>query len=286
MVDGWSDRLASYHYRCRTIAPLIGADIYNGTQNIEDYYITISQKAYLSQEAQDLYLMGKVRIFDVCDGEWLDKRRTERFWWIVKQSSAIVCSTQILMEKLSKHKPCYFIDDREDLSYCHQRKVHRKVDKPLLVWHGISRSFERVKQTILPYIIEKGLPLKVIGDKFNIYPGRYNDFKGITKKVEWDFDTVNDEIIEGDIGINPPWKKDVHKYKSFNKTHRMWALGLPVAHDVKELEKFLDYEERIKESQLKLKEVKEKWDVKISGEEWINVLKLILDAENLRRKVA
>lgn len=273
-VDGRPDTLPSYYSRCKVIAPLINADIYD-IQDISQYDVVIFQKAYLKEKAQGLLKKARIKIFDICGAEWLDDRK-DKFWQMVKDCDICICSSEKLAEEVKKrNKNTFYIPDRIDLRHNWQKKVHKNIENPLLVWHGISLNFERVTKTLLPYIIKKKYPLKVIGDKIEIKPQRYNDFKGITKRVEWSFDTVNEELIEGDIGINPTLDEGMHHYATYNKTYKMWALGLPVAHTIAELERFMDVKERIKESQKCLQEVREKWDVRISGKEWKTILNSI-----------
>ena len=75
----------------------------------------------------------------------------------------------------------------------------------------------------------------------------------------------------------PPDSRPRGQYKSNNKVTKAWALGMPVARMSEDLERFLDPEERKKEAELRLKEVKEKWDVKTSVSE---MKQLIEDIKN------
>ena len=51
-----------------------------------------------------------------------------------------------------------------------------------------------------------------------------------------------------------------------------WRLGLPVAHTAQELKDFISEESRNKEAKKRFQEVKDKYDVKISVEQYKNII--------------
>jgi hypothetical protein len=111
-----------------------------------------------------------------------------------------------------------------------------------------------------------GLTLKIISD------GNYNTSECLVENVKWDIDTVNKEIQECDFALLPEKLDGRWLYKSPNKTHQSWALGLPVAKTAYDLEKFMDGEERQKEAKKNYEWVMENCDVKKSVEKLRNII--------------
>ena len=139
----------------------------------------------------------------------------------------------------------------------------------MVVWFGYSGNAKVLDKTILSLKRNK-LKLKVISDCRPPY------LKGnMNVKYDWDnpeFD-FNKEILEADFCLLPEDTRPKGKFKSKNKTYTAWALGMPVATNPDELKKFLDPEERRKEAGLRLKEVREKFDVKQSVQDFKNLIK-------------
>ena len=69
------------------------------------------------------------------------------------------------------------------------------------------------------------------------------------------------------------------RFKSNNKTLQCWALGMPVAKTADDLDRFVDPAERNKEAKVRLKEIKERWDVKISVDE----MKALIEEIKIKR---
>ena len=76
--------------------------------------------------------------------------------------------------------------------------------------------------------------------------------------------------------INPKMTEGKFKYKSENKTYIAWALGMPVAYDSDDLQKFMDPEARQIEAEARRKEVEEKYRTELSVEEYKKVIDAIL----------
>jgi len=90
--------------------------------------------------------------------------------------------------------------------------------------------------------------------------------------VKWNKETYQDELLECDIIVNPTSTKGKWGYKSNNKTLTAWSLGIPVANTVEELKRFINAEERIKEAEIRKKEIINDWDVKLSVADYINII--------------
>jgi hypothetical protein len=236
-----------------------GAELFKMGQK---YDVVIYQKAYWVEHAREF---KGVKILDICDPDFLDWRyRTKE---MIEEVDAITTSSEALAEIISKFtdKPVKYIPDRVDLEFYRGRKCHAGIAK-WVVWFGYNTGFEILKP-VLHFLKKYNLGLIVISDIGFCMPSAFVDYIEL-KNFTWNIETVNQDIMSGDIVINPQSKTGKWKYKSLNKTYAAWALGMPVAHDVEELERFLDPIKRQEESALRLKEIKEKYDVRVSVDEF------------------
>ena len=87
--------------------------------------------------------------------------------------------------------------------------------------------------------------------------------------IEWTNNKSNENIIKGDIVLNLP---DQFGFKSNNKTTTAWVLNLPVVEKVSDIFRFLDYNNRIIESNDKYELVKRDYDISISAKEILNLI--------------
>ena len=235
------------------------------------YDVVIFQKAYWVEYAKEF---KGIKILDLCDPDWM------HFGYPVKEMielcDAVTCSSEEIKNYISKitDKPVYYIPDRVDLEVHNIKKQHIG-DAKNVVWFGYHSNFALLDSTIISLKTLK-LSLIVISDKPYIPPA------GLKNRIEiinlpWDVDTVNSDIIRGDIVLNPIIKVGKWKFKSNNKTLTSWALGMPVANDNDDLKLFLKEENRIKESEKRLKEIIELWDVKISVQDFKDIIERLKD---------
>jgi len=256
-ITGYLLDSASQRLRCDWLASYLNADIYDRTQNLGDYDVIFHNKTYISEEmiALSKKYRHKLQILDTTD-LW-SPFHEDKFSRMAENCGFLTASTPELAGELKRFGDAHCIPDRQDLNFYKVKKIH--ADKPaLLVWFGYAENFGRVKP-LLAYIEDKKLPLLIISDR----PPRYMKnplFRGEFRK--WSLETSNNDIISGDIVLNP-----LARYKSNNKTTTAWALGMPVATNEKETEKFLNWKERKNEAEKRLKEVREKWNIKISAKE-------------------
>lgn len=230
------------------------------------YDAVIYQKAYFVDHAKAF--KGK-KIFDICDPDFLHwgYRTVE----MITECDAVTTSTEALAEQMRHFtdKPVFCVPDRLDLDELSKRKYH-KGDAKWIVWYGYSHNFDMLKG-VLPTLKSLKLNLMVISDGgFN--PGiGYSDSIQV-RNLPFSWKTIYDDILDGDIVINPQSKKGRWQYKSNNKTIMSWALGMPVATDFESLKRFISEEERRKEQVAKLQEVKEQWDVSLSVQQYKDIL--------------
>ena len=223
----------------------------------EKYDAVIFQKAYWVDYAK---LYKGIKILDICDADFMDWHY--RIKELVDECDAVVTSTPALAKEMQifiKEKPVICIPDRIDLE-AHQEKKEHKGNAKWAIWFGYSTNFYLL-QGIERHLQKLGLGLIVISDKNYTITGNY---KVELLNIRWNEETLNENLLKGDIVLNPFSSKARWRFKSNNKTLTSWALGLPVATTPEELERFMSEEERKKEAIVKQKEIKEKWDIKLS----------------------
>lgn len=236
------------------------------------YDFCIFQKAY---HLDYMRVFPGIKILDLCDPDWLDGKPIMES---IEICDAVTTSTEPLAEYLRTmtDKPVLCIPDRLDLAEHTQTKVHEGPAKKA-VWFGYHNN-QVLLDPALPTLKRLGLTLTVISD-LPYYPSVKaqniddNWVKENVTNIKYDPETANDDIINsGDVVLNPRLEDGRFKYKSNNKTLTAWALGMPVAQDSEELERFLDPEERKREAVIRRKEVEEKWDVRFSVESYKKLL--------------
>jgi hypothetical protein len=230
----------------------------------EKYDVVIFQKVYWLDYAKNF---NGIKILDLCDPDWLD---TQPMIELINNCDAVTVSSEGLLKSLKNFtdKPVIYVPDRQDLKFHFPPKEKHEGKAEWAVWFGYSHNIKLLDKTLLT-LKRLNLKLKVI---HNCQP----PYAKADKNIKYDFKdplfNFNKEITDCDIVLLPPDNRPRGEYKSNNKTLTAWALGMPVATNVDELKKFIDPEERQKESEKRLKEVKEKWDVKYSIEELKNLI--------------
>ena len=228
------------------------------------YDTIIFQKVYWSNY---LKVFGGVRILDICDPDWLD---TLPIIEPLEYFDGVTTSTKALAEEIRKFtdKPVKYIADRQDLEFHNVQKVHRGIARKV-IWFGYSHNAKTLN-VALSYLKKYNLKLTVLSEFKPPYTRAHKNLKYNWGSPDFDF---NEIILQHDIVLLPPDTRPRGKFKSKNKTYTAWALGMPVASIPEDLKRFLSAEERKKEAEKGLKEVREKWDVKISVEEFKEFIK-------------
>lgn len=237
--------------------------------------VLIFQKVYW-REMMEAY--PGIKILDLCDPDWLTAELEIRK--ISRMVDAITCSAPGIYEFVKKISlaPVYLIPDRIDLDFFDAQKKHEGKAKKA-VWFGYYHNAKIVLPQVLPSISRMGLELLVISNEA-FEPVSDSGVKISNRIYSWD--TMKYDITAGDFIINPqPFAMAPRfKYKSNNKTLIAWALGMPVAETADDMKRFMDPDERAKEAEMRLAEIKEKWDMKISVEEF----KKVIDDAKARRE--
>lgn len=255
-----------------------------------EYDVLIFQKAYWVEMAK---AFTGIKIFDLCDPDFLHwGYKTKE---MLDNVDAVTVSTQAMADQIKQFtdKPITVIPDRVDLEQFKSLKVHTGRAKTV-IWYGYSDNFTML-EPVLRLLEKFKLNLTVISNENYLPPMRYvkpeiekgmsdDEIKYVIAQQDkkpfwieftyfkWLPKTVNKDIQSGDMVINPRSTRGKWKYKSHNKTVMAWALGMPVAENIEQLEKFIEEKNRIEECGKRLEEVKTKWDVRLSVEGYKNII--------------
>lgn len=250
------------------------------------YQTIILQKAYWLEglEFLEQYAPNQhIKILDICDADWL--HWGYRVKQVIDNCDAVTTSTIAQAEFLVKYtdKPIWCIPDRLELSeFEGLKKEHTNERAKTAVWYGYSDNFPMLTSAINALVdcgIEK---LIVIANRNSPYilPA------SVEKKLElsnlpWTADTYNQDILKGDIVLNPQGSSGRWKYKSNNKTINAWAMGMPVAHTKAELKALMDPIARKEEAEKRYKEAHEEYNITKSVDEFRNLINQLKQEKGL-----
>lgn len=236
------------------------------------YDAVIFQKAYWPEYAS---LFPGLKILDICDPDFLH-------WNSALMEMADLCDgitvpTAALKEFLEGYtsRPIWIIPDRFNFRTVSElKKNHRgNGNTRAAAWFGYSKNYPAL-HSIAPGLKQLGIDtLIVISEPAKPFALREN----LSRQIEvvnypWELATVNQHLIESDVVLNPQPEFGRWRYKSNNKTVAAWALGLPVAHTLNELTQLSTEEARIQEAELRWRQVREQYDVRLSAAEFQTVI--------------
>ncbi len=231
--------------------------------------VLIFQKVYW-EEMMRIY--PGIKILDLCDPDWLTGEL--ELVNISKLVDAITCSSKGIYKfvKGVVSVPVFFIPDRVDITQFKEKKKHEGKAKAV-AWFGYSHNAKEVLPMVLPSLSRLKLDLIVISDS-DFRPSI--DYGVNIKNKRFSWETLKWDLLNADMVINPqPIEKNRRfEFKSDNKTFISWILGLPVANSAEKMEKFMDGDERKKEADIRIKEVIEQHNIKISIEEFKKVIEI------------
>lgn len=230
------------------------------------YDALICQKAYIPNLME---VFPGPKILDICDPDWMENGH---FVEHVSLFDAIVCSTTQLADFLRSvfDKPIYVIPDRHDLAWYGKPKQHTDKQADNVAWFGFSHNAKGLK-----FIKDD---LKRFRLRLTAYSnGMNNDISSAADEfIPYDAATINENLKKHDFVVLPPDMENPNfKYKSNNRTVACWALGLPAALTREEMMRFIDPKQRKAESEKRLQEVKDLWDIKYSVQEWKNIINIV-----------
>ena len=259
-LDGNSSKSASVRVRCEWVAKYWDeAEVYQEGMDLDSFDVLVYQKVFLTQRARGFArtYKHKIQIFDLNDPLWMDANdRLERH---LVYMDAATCITKPVADWLGKRVPTRVIPDRLDLDL-HVPRVC-KGDTRQLCWAGYAQSYALVEEVFGNFLEETGLSLTVISNKRC----------GKWPYIPWESPEQECEQVKRfDIVLDAKSDEGLWKYKSMHKTHKAWALGLPVAHNVSELRTLLAMRPQDMRGHCDSlrREIEVNWDVKKSVKEW------------------
>lgn len=228
----------------------------------KEYEAVIFQKAYWIEYAS---IYKGVKILDMCDADFL------HWGYRIKQMcdlvDAVTTSTIALQQYMMKltDKPVIYVPDRIDFNDFKNLKKEHIGNGPTktATWYGYSENLPMLDSAINSLVELEFEQLNVVASKSMPYR-LPSALEGKIRVVNypWTAATWLGDIMKGDIVLNPQTQNGRWKYKSNNKTICAWACNLPVAHTKKELKALMTEESRVKEAEMRYTEVREKYDVK------------------------
>lgn len=241
------------------------------------YDAIIFQKVYWD-ELMDNF--SGIKILDLCDPDWLEGRDVMKY---VDMADAVTTSTQALADyilKFSPNKIVRCIPDRIDLEEHKTVKTEHASKLQQLVWFGYSTNFQYISDILedskgRDIFKKNGLSLTIYTDtQMDISNKAKESVKFIWKKYE--YSRMHEELIKFDAAFFPSSRDTTSvrgKYKSNNKLLTCKALGLPIIQEPEDIDKLLSKQSRIDLSNEGIKEVQDKWDVRHSVADYIQLIK-------------
>lgn len=242
----------------------------------EEYMIGKRYETLIFQKAYDIELAKRydgLKILDLCDAEdWLTVLRPVRE--MANLCDAVTCATEPIAEYMRKltSRPVVCIPDRVDLAAFPKQKEHQG-DAKTAVWYGYSQNFNLLDGCI-GALLKHGINLIVVSNKPYVVGAEVTGKITVTN-YPWSDNWQND-ILKGDIVLNPKRSEGKYGYKSNNKTLNAWALGMPVAETEDQMVAFIPEHARKTEAGARRLLLIDKYDVRASVEQYrelINKLK-------------
>jgi len=236
----------------------------------EEYQMGVKYDAIIFQKAYWKGMLEEfegIKIFDICDPDWMDKRPVVD---VMNNCDAVVTSTETLakhLRKMAPDKKIVCIPDRLALDPSRPVKIHEGRLKSV-VWYGYVHNARNLDYC-LEALKNRHIKLTVIADR------EYNPEIKVNYEFEfkkYDHNTIYDEIVKHDAVLLPKRNDYRGKFKSNNKIIQSWELGMPVILEPEDFDKYDSAMSRRAESEKRLGEVRDKYDVNLSVEEYKNLI--------------
>lgn len=206
--------------------------------------VMIYQKVYIGKDYKVPATFPAIKILDVCDPDWFDGVPIKE---TVNAMDAVVTPTNALADFIRQltDKPIKVIRDRFDLSDFPERKMHRGKAKTV-VWFGYQHNAGALKLAVQSFE-RRGLNLRVVADQdpfASRWAAKPQEYEKKYRFVKYLPETAYREIQKADICVLPKLNRPQDRFKSENKTVIAQLLGLPVAVNADELDKFMEADDR------------------------------------------
>lgn len=232
--------------------------------------VLVFQKVYWLPDYRFVEHFEGIKILDICDPDWLDNMYIAR---TVENCDGVVVPT-VAMQKFMQQmtdKPVKVIKDRFDIEFVPKPFTHKNKDRLTAVWFGYHHNAEVLRYGAVKALEDMGMRLVIISDEDPAAWRWANDrekFKQSYKFLKYGEDSIYERLQQFDICILPPDNSSRGMFKSENKTVKAQLAGLPVARSIDELETLVDNNKRNEVSQLYYKKAIKEYDVKISIQEY------------------
>ena len=229
------------------------------------YDVIVFQKTYWKEMARNF---KGVKILDICDPDWLDGLEIANF---CKDMDAVVVPTEAMAKIMRQVAECpvKIIPDRVKFEGLPKPKKHKGRAKSC-VWFGYFHNTEVLENTLFK-IKKNNLLLRIISN------GVFNTSICSMKNIKWESpEQTNEELLKADFAILPRYLKGRDIYKSDNKVVQCWALGLPVATNPLDMDRFMEEKEREVEGEKVLTEARKNFNVKTSAKEYQELIESII----------
>ena len=195
------------------------------------------------------------------------------------------------IQKLLPDKRVVCIPDRVDLEEHTTVKREHSEKLKSLAWFGYSHNYvyiDRIMQSSQAKRLfkEHGLSLTIFSESQIEPEDSYKDLDFTWRK--YDYKTIHDDLVAYDAAFFPPDRDKTNykgRFKSDNKLITCKALGLPIVQKPEDIEGLMSEKERVKIGKEGRREVEKDYDVRISVDEYKQLIKEINGKDRSADKV-
>lgn len=218
--------VASSRIRMLNVYPFLTKKGYEITLcgNVDTTDIVVLQKRC------DQFLLQSTKpfILDLDDNYFEYGDCTKEFQDAAKKASAVVVSTEYLAKIAKRYnETVYIVPTGVDSTKKGFRCPSIRENISRIVWVGYPENLIYLNK-ITPVIRKAGCTLRIITRDTPETRAFLRQNKDITEFCQWNIKTVDDLLLECDLGVAPLSGDGWSKAKSAHKIFKYWSLGLPV----------------------------------------------------------
>lgn len=230
----------------------------------------IFQKVYCTADYKFPAQFEKKKILDICDPDWLNGNAVKE---TVDAVDVVTCPTERLAEFLRQltDKPVVVIPDRFDLELIPEPRKHSGKAKTA-VWFGYSHNADAIKYG-LNSLMQNNIKLTIISNDDPV-ASRWADesYKSQITYKKYDEDTIYEELKKHDFAYLPKNSRPEDEFKSNNRTIKANLVGLPVVHDKRTLELYINGKERQQWFNTEYDIIRKEYDVRNSVKQYKEII--------------